>query len=87
MRPKCLYRGYYIAPMPTAADGGFESRVAVLALSGERTRQQRFLDFESYATEEMAVQRAIEGAKEWIDIELGRQNLAYLPGSTDFIAL
>jgi hypothetical protein len=35
----------------------------------------------------MAVQRAIEGAKEWIDIELGRQNLAYLPGSTDFIAL
>ena len=87
MSPKSLYRGYYIAPMPTPVEGGFESRVAVLALSGERTRQQRFLDFEAYATEEMAVQRAVEGAKAWVDVELGRQNLSFLPGSTDFMAL
>jgi len=69
MRPKLLYRGYYIAPMPTTSEDQFESRVAIMALDGDRTLQQRFLDFEPLATEEMAIQRAIDGAKEWIDRE------------------
>jgi hypothetical protein len=30
---------------------------------------------------------AVEGAKAWVDVELGRQNVSFLPGSTDFMAL
>jgi hypothetical protein len=75
MKQKSLYRGYYISSLTTLNDEGrFEARVAIMALDGERTRSQRFLDLEHFATEEEADERALAAAKEFIDAQLDRDH-------------
>jgi hypothetical protein len=74
MKQKLLYRGYYISSLTTLNDEGrFEARVAIMALDGERTRSQRFLDLEDFPTEEQADERALGAAKEFIDAQLDRE--------------
>jgi hypothetical protein len=85
MKPKLLYGGYYLSAMSTPTDsGGFQSRVAIMVLSSERTRSQRFLDFDCHETEGEANLRAIEGGKEWIDAQLRRE---VFRSPTNFAAL
>ena len=74
MKQKLLYRGFYISSLTTLNDEGrFEARVAIMALDGERTRSQRFLDLEDFATEEQADERALSAAKEFIDAQHDRE--------------
>jgi hypothetical protein len=74
MNEKLLHAGYYLSSMSNPADGGgFQSRVAVMVLSAEKTRSQRFLDFECYPTQAQANRRAIEGGKEWVDAQVSRE--------------
>lgn len=85
MKQKLLYAGYYLSAMSTPAEaGGFQSRVAIMVLSSERTRSQQFLDFDCYETEAAANLHAIEGGKEWIDAQL-KQEL--FRARTNFAAL
>ena len=48
-------------------DGRFQARVAITSLGSQKTCAQRFLDLESFASHEAAVERALRAGKEWID--------------------
>ena len=71
---------------PTPTDNGkFRSRVVIIAMAGERTRSQTFLDLEVFAEEEMANERAAQAGREWVDAALraaGRYEA--LPPTTGF---
>lgn len=47
-------------------DGSFQSRVAITALGGQRTRAQRFLDLECFATEAEALDHARQAGMDWV---------------------
>ena len=65
---KIFYRGFYLSSMSTATDaGGFQARVAIMALDSSRTRFQRFLDLEICGTKDEADERAIAAGQEWVD--------------------
>jgi hypothetical protein len=71
MKEKCIYREYCLVAMSTATgDGRFQSRAAVMILSGSRTHSQRFMDFTVFSSEEEADDFAIKGGKAWVDAEL-----------------
>jgi hypothetical protein len=84
MKQRILYKGYHVSVMTSSVGGGFQARAAIMVLSEDRTRSQRFLDFDCFRTENEADTHAIEGAKEWIDVEVQRS--AFL-GPTNFAAL
>jgi hypothetical protein len=44
--------------------------VAIMALDGDKTRSQRFVDFGLFASKDQADEHAIEAGKEWIDVQL-----------------
>ena len=48
-------------------DGRHQARVAIAAVSGERTRAQVFLDLGLFATAAEAVAHAEQSGKEWVD--------------------
>ena len=63
-----LYRGHLLSPSAVPLDDGrFQARVAVAAISGERTRAQRFLDLDTFATAEDAIAHARQAGMEWVD--------------------
>ena len=65
---RVLYKGYLLSPAPMPGDDGrYQARAGITAIGGERTRAQRFLDLEYFATESEASARAIEAAKQWVD--------------------
>ena len=65
MKQKCFYKGYHLACITTPFDNGmYQARVAVMALSMDRTRSQRFIDLENFFDEGEADVRAIDGGKE-----------------------
>jgi hypothetical protein len=67
MKEKFPHKGYHLAATTTKTDDWmFRARVAIMALSGERTRSQRFVDFERFATEGEADERAI-AVREGVD--------------------
>ena len=55
-----------------------------MALDGTRTRSQRFIDLEVFATRDDASERVVTVARAWIDANAGHDQLA-LP--TNFSAL
>ena len=68
VKPKRIYKGYIIADVSTPTDNGrYRARVAIMALDGERTRSQRFLDLETFPTEAEAKEQADVAAIAWID--------------------
>jgi hypothetical protein len=87
MQLKCLHKGYYLASMTTANGDGvgkYRARVAIMVLDGERTRSQRFVDFEDFTDETEANERAIAGGIDWIDLQLRQSRIAF---PTDFSTL
>ena len=57
-------------------DGYYRARVAVMTLGDGRVRSQRFIDLETFRTEENARRRAVAAARAWIDEEHGKDRLA-----------
>ena len=85
MKPKCFYKGYHLACITSSTDNGlYRARVAVMALDGERTRSQRFIDLETFRDETEADVRAIVGGKEWVESQLRNEKL---DAPTNFAAL
>ena len=70
---RTFYCGYMLScePMPLD-DGRFEARVVVTSLSEDKTRSQRFLDLETFASKEAAIERARCVGMEWIDANARR---------------
>jgi hypothetical protein len=65
-----VYRDFTIRDLTTRMeDGRYIARAAVVGHSG-RTLSQRFLDLETFDTEERASARAQAGARAWIDEEM-----------------
>ena len=63
-----LYKDFMLNCKPFKQDDGrFQARVAVFYLGGERTRSQRFLDFEDFDTEAQAVAHAHREGMAWVD--------------------
>lgn len=58
------------APLPLD-DGRYQARVAITYLGGQRTRSQRFLDLDTFATKDEAVAAAHAAGIAWIDLHLG----------------
>jgi hypothetical protein len=74
---RVTYKGYTFADVTTKTDAGrFKARAAIMALDGGRTRSQRFLDLETFNTEEEANARVLAAAKAWIDADVGQDRLA-----------
>jgi hypothetical protein len=72
-----IYKGYTFADVSTPVeDGRYRARVAIMALDGTRTRSQRFLDLELFASRDEAGERVVTVARAWIDANTGRDQLA-----------
>ena len=72
-----IYKGFSFADVSSQVDDGrYRAKVAIMGLEGVRTRSQRFLDLETFATEAEASVRALSGARAWIDENLGRDQLS-----------
>ena len=85
MSARGIYKGYTFADVSTPLDNGrYRARVAIMALDGTRTRSQRFIDLEVFATHADASERVVTVARAWIDANAGHDQLA-LP--TNFSAL
>lgn len=62
------HKDFLLAAVSTGNDNGsYRSRVALTAVKQGRPQSQRFIDFESFSTQALADQRAIDGGKLWID--------------------
>jgi hypothetical protein len=57
-------------------NGRYRARVAILALDGERTRSQRFIDLEVFPTRAEAGERVVKVARAWIDANADQDELA-----------
>lgn len=69
MNKRSFYRDYLLSCQPMRQDDGrFQARVVITALAGDRTRSQRFLDLEVFASEEDAVEHARRSGMDWIDV-------------------
>jgi hypothetical protein len=72
-----FYNGYTFADVSTPTEAGFyRARVAIMALTGTRTRSQRFIDLEVFRTQAEAHERVVAVAKAWIDENAGQDQLA-----------
>ncbi|HSC62281.1 MAG TPA: hypothetical protein VLD35_01500 [Caldimonas sp.] len=77
MSATSIYKGYTFADVSTPTENGrYRARVAILALDGERTRSQRFIDLEIFRTRDEAGQRVATVARAWIDENAGNDRLA-----------
>lgn len=77
MNSRRIYKGYTVADVSTQTDDGrYRARAAIMALDGERTRSQRFLDLEVYRTREEAHERTMSVALAWIDAAIREDRLA-----------
>lgn len=67
--PRTFYRDYLLSCQPHRLDnGGFQPRVVITSMAGDKTRAQRFLDLnETCANEAAAVDRARRAGMDWID--------------------
>ena len=72
-----IYKGYTFADVSTPLENGrYRARVAIMALDGTRTRSQRFLDLEVFASQDEASERVVRVARAWIDANEGQDQLA-----------
>jgi hypothetical protein len=71
--PRHFYRGYHFIQLSTLVGRDkYRSRVAVIDATASSTGAQRFLDFETFANQDAAQQRAFVGARAWIDAQLSK---------------
>ena len=74
MRTKDFYRGYYLTASSTPEpDFGYMARVAIMALGGDKTQSQRFLDLQVFSSELEANDHAVKAGKDWIDAQLQQE--------------
>ena len=77
MSARGIYKGYTFADVSTPLDNGrYRARVAIMALDGTRTRSQRFIDLEVFASLNEAGERVVAVARAWIDANAGTDQLA-----------
>jgi len=63
-----MYKGYLLSCAPMQLDDGrYQARVGIAATGGEKTRTQRFLDLDYFATETEAAAHAKQAAMKWVD--------------------
>lgn len=63
-----MYKGYLLSCAPMQVeDGRYQARVAITAMGGEKTRAQRFLDLEYFATEREAADHSKQAGMKWVD--------------------
>jgi hypothetical protein len=73
-----LYRDYALSCRPMVLDdGSFQARVAIICVSGDKTKSQRFLDLEVFAVEEEAIKRARSAGMEWVDAHAKRDESSF----------
>jgi hypothetical protein len=86
LKDRVFYRGHMLGINPTPTDNGkFRSRVVIIAMGGERTRSQTFLDLEVFSEEGPAIERARQAGSEWVDAALlAAGDYEGLPPSTGF---
>lgn len=71
MTPRHFYRGYHFIQLSTLVGRDrYRSRAAVIDAAASSTSAQRFLDFETYESWDVAQQRAFVGARAWIDAQV-----------------
>ena len=76
MNSRCFYKGYYLSAVSTESDHArYRARVVIMALDGERTRSQRFVDLDCFDTKMEADRLAIEGGKAWVDTQIRQDQL------------
>jgi hypothetical protein len=76
-----IYKGFTVCDLTAQTeDGRYVARAAVVGRRDSRALSQRFLDFETFASETEAIARAQAGARAWIDEETSYVPLA-LPTS------
>ena len=69
MNTRTFYRDYLLNCQPMRQDDGrYQARVVITSLGGDKTRSQRFLDLESFESQEAAVERARQSGMDWIDV-------------------
>lgn len=79
------YQGFVFTDVSTRMDDGrFRARVAIVSLAGTRTRSQRFIDLEVYATQAEALDRVTVVARAWIDNEVGEDKLSLPTNFSEF---
>ena len=67
---RSFYKDHLLSCYPLPLENGrFQARVAITALGGGRTRSQRFLDLEDFASVEAAVARSFQAAMDWVDAQ------------------
>jgi len=85
MSSKITHRGYLLTPVSTRNDdGSYQARVSIVQMNADATRSQRFADFETFAERAAADERAIAGARSWIDDQALVARAAF---PTDFATL
>ena len=63
-----LYKGYLLSCVPMRLDDGrFQARVGITSMDTQKTRAQRFLDLEFFASESEAAAHAKEVGMKWVD--------------------
>lgn len=75
-----IYRDYHLSCRPMEMDDGtYQARVAIICVSGDKTRSQRFLDLEVFASEDVAIERARSVGMDWVDANAATSEAAHLP--------
>ena len=82
---KLTHRGYHLTSISTRnEDGSYQARVSIVQMNAGAPRSQRFADFETFSDRSEADERAIEGAKSWIDDQYWVARAAF---PTDFATI
>jgi hypothetical protein len=68
---RSFHRDYMLSCEATLQDDGrYQARVAVICMSSDKTRSQRFLDLESFVEPDAAIERTRQAGMEWIDVNI-----------------
>jgi hypothetical protein len=63
-----LYKGYLLSCAAKQVDDGrYQACVGITSMSAQKTRAQRFLDLEFFATESEAAEHARQAGIKWVD--------------------
>jgi hypothetical protein len=68
---RAFYRDYMLSCESLLQDDGrYQARVAIICMSSDKTRSQRFLDLEAFVCADAATERARQAGMEWIDVNM-----------------
>ncbi len=71
MTNRIFHRGYMLSCQAKRLDDGrHRALCVVIAMSGDKTRSQTFLDLDVFDSPEAALARAAQAGTEWVDAQL-----------------